>query len=222
MANSLRKNHAFSVIAGSRVARLLLAVLVVLCYDLQQAAAQTVDVLHITGNGSYTINFNNDTVSLNVDQIENTSTTYTSGTLQLELWATNTPYTGADITGYQVATYRLGQLPPRTFYSSISASNISIGSRPPQGAYYATLLLTEYSDTCTSSDKFCIEDYVNFSSPMNVPARVTVSPDINEEGGGGILDPLLLVLGSGVLMLRHLKPRSTTSSRRSVTTSVAR
>jgi hypothetical protein len=156
---------------------------VILC--LGGTAAAQVQTPQIEGTYSYDIHFALEQATLTVERVRNSSSTRTSGSLRLELWATNSQYSGGSISGYQVAVYRFpgtGQLSPNTSFVNISQT-MGINSRPPAGAYFTTLILSEYSDSCTSNDKFCIIHYGTFSSPLTVPAPAVIADD-EEEGGG--------------------------------------
>ena len=132
-------------------------------------ALAQVDYLHIEGQYSYELNFAADSAQLHVDQIQNSSSTNTTGTLRLELWATAAPYSGGSISGYRIAMYQItgssnGSLGPNQYFSNINAT-VPILEVPPDGTYYPTLILTEYNPgDCTSSDHFCIDTYGGFDT----------------------------------------------------------
>jgi hypothetical protein len=158
-----------------------------------------------------------------VTKISNNSSTLTSGTLRLELWATTTPYSGGTLTGYRVLKYQItgsssGTLPPNTYFSDVNSGTVAVDARPPQGSYYATLVVAEFDSTsCSTSDKFCIKDYSNFTAPLNVPATSSGgggggggSDGGDDDGGGGQITPLtlgLLVL-TGLLAWRRQRIRA--------------
>ena len=138
--------------------------------------------LSITGNYSFQVTGNQVTIA--VDYIDNNCSTYTSGSLRLELWATSTPYAGGGISGYRTASIRTASisglsdaLGPNSYFSGI---NVTIPyNAPPSGYDNYTLILSEYSSNCTSSDGFCIADYGSFSQS---------SPDVTF--GGIVLNQL--------------------------------
>ena len=101
------------------------------------------------GNYSYSISTANNTVVLSADELENTSSTSTSGTIRLELWLTTTPWnSGGSNTGYEIATYRItgssnGTLGPDQYFSNVS-NTVTYVNHPPAGSYYVTLAAAEY------------------------------------------------------------------------------
>ena len=114
-----------------------------------------------TGTGSYVIHWGSQpSVDLTYPTISNTSSTYTSGTLELVLWATQNPYNGGSINGYQLATYRFPQvLRPNQYYSGSTVQ--SPLAPPPDGTWYLTLTLEEYQ-----SSSFVIDNWISFSQPL--------------------------------------------------------
>ena len=80
-----------------------------------------------------------------------------SGSLQLRLWATRSPYSGGSISGYVFGTRALGQLKGGYYLSSISGYVGYV--RPPSGTYYTTMTLEEYT-----TSGWVIRDHVTFSS----------------------------------------------------------
>lgn len=148
------------------------------------AKASAGNAIQISGSVNYTYDFLNSSGTLSVARVTNTSSTITSGSLRLELWATTTPYSGGGISGYRVSTYRLqgtsaetaaGNLPPGGYFYDIYA-NVAIESRPPAGSYYAYLIVSEYSSSCTSSDNFCIANYIPMSPQLVVPGSGGPNP----------------------------------------------
>ena len=75
--------------------------------------------LVLEGNGAY--NISGSSVTLTIDRISNSSSTRTTGTLRLQLWAsTSRPARGAGFTGLQLASSStLNQLSPNFFYSGV-------------------------------------------------------------------------------------------------------
>jgi hypothetical protein len=113
--------------------------------------------LQIVGNFSYQIS--GGTVTVNVDNIRNNSSTRTTGTLRLELWATTSqPSREAPFTGYRLAVFAtFSPLAPSYYYYSIVRT--SAFTAPPDGTYWMVLVLSEYdSVNCPAADRFCISD----------------------------------------------------------------
>jgi hypothetical protein len=126
----------------------------------------------IVGNYSYVPDLAAASVQLNVAELLNSSPTYTTGTLRLELWLTLVAYSGGPINGYRVATYQItgstnGQLGPDQYFSNISAT-VPLSALPSAGTYDATLVVTEYSPSCLTTDHYCIDTYGTFSSGVTI------------------------------------------------------
>jgi hypothetical protein len=100
-------------------------------------------------------------VGLSVNRIENNSTTRTSGTLRLELWATSTPPArGASFTGYRLSVFSTFEpLAPRMAYFNITRAGQFL--RPPDGTYWMVLVLSEFSASCPTADSYCGTDSIN-------------------------------------------------------------
>ena len=166
-------------------------------------------------------NWGDGTVQLNVDKLRNSSRSRTSNTLRLELWATSTEYQGNDINGYRFFTSSLPdgckQLAPNAECSGIGITG-PVADRPPEGEYFLTLIVTEYSTGCTSADQYCIATSSNSTSKLSVPAQVTAPPPVVVDpvdsssgggGGGGRFDAstgilFLLLLTGGLHSRRRL------------------
>jgi hypothetical protein len=144
-----------------------------------QAAVAQVSYLQIQGTTSYDIEWSQFTATMHVDRIQNTSSTYTTGTLRLDLWLTETPYGGGSISGYRVASQVIagssnGQLGPNQYFQDVTLTG-PIQSVPPDGTYFITLTVDEYGVSgCPSSDGFCIDTWSSFPDPAVVGS-----------GGGG-------------------------------------
>jgi hypothetical protein len=96
-------------------------------------------------------------INIQAGKVANNSSSSTSGSLRLRIWATRSRYAGGGITGYVLGTRNLSSLRPNYYYSNISG-NVSY-TRPPSGTYYTTMTLEEYS-----ASGWVIRDYINFSS----------------------------------------------------------
>jgi hypothetical protein len=106
--------------------------------------------------GTVSYEFNGTAATLRATRIENNSSTRTSGSLRMELWALDSPYAGGTITGRQTAVAALSSvLDPRQYYENLSL--VTTFLRPPNGRYYMSMLLTEWNGT-----QWIIRDSVNF------------------------------------------------------------
>jgi len=152
------------------------------------AMAQTVFPT-LVGEVSYNIDYGTGQATLRAETIANRSTTRTTGSLKLELWATVNPYSGGTINGTQMAAFRLpgnGQLSPNTSFTGVSLSG-AVNAEPPPGSYYVTMILSEFASTCANFDQYCIVHHRNFSSPFYVAAD-----EVEDDGGGGAIGFWLL------------------------------
>jgi hypothetical protein len=136
--------------------------------------------VQMVGTYSYNVNFDTAQLQMSVERLQNPSTTRTTGTLRLELWATQTPYSGGQISGYRIGTYQIrgnsnGTLGPNQYFTNVNVT-VPVDSRPPAGSYYATLVISEYSDTCPTSDRFCINTYGGFPNAMYVAGPAATPP----------------------------------------------
>jgi hypothetical protein len=100
-------------------------------------------------------------VNVEIQKIVNSSTTRTSGSLRIDLWATASAYGGGDIQGYRTASVRTrdvsglsDQLRPNSSFSNLSL-NLAF-SPPPLGYTHFTLVLAEFDSSCDSTDRYCI------------------------------------------------------------------
>ncbi len=134
----------------------------------QDSAVQDADKSTANGlviEGTYGYNYVGNSVTLTVARIANNSSTRTTGTLRLELWATSSsPARGAGFTGYRLAVgSTFSPLSPREYYYDVTRT--ATFTPPPDGTYYMVLVLAEYSSTgCSQSDGYCISDSGVFSS----------------------------------------------------------
>lgn len=83
------------------------------------------------------------TVDIEVAKISHTRTADT-GTLKLSVWATDRPYRGGSIEGYQIGSVKKDPLKKGFQYTNVR--NTAKYSKPPAGVYYVCIVLSEYSD----------------------------------------------------------------------------
>ena len=127
------------------------------------ASAANASNINIVGTVSYS--FVGGTGTLKADRIQNDSPGGTiSGTLRIELWAFATPYTGAAQNGYRMAQYVLGQLNGGFYFFNIDSGSIPF-TLPPDGTWYLTFVVTEYTGGPTNQG-YDPRDYVNFANTL--------------------------------------------------------
>ena len=108
----------------------------------KQALIGPVDLFSLSGPWSYRYSTEAGTLDISVAKISHTRTANT-GTLKLAVWATNTPYKGGGIDGYQLGSVTKTALKPGYSYSAVK--NTATFKKPPPGSYYLTLVLSEYN-----------------------------------------------------------------------------
>lgn len=90
-----------------------------------------------------------------------------SGTLSLELWALNYPYTGGDFDGFAVAGTVIGTLNGQ--YSLYNAGYKMSYREPPEGEWYLALMLREWNGASYET-----RDCINFAVPYNNRGKAPV------------------------------------------------
>lgn len=117
-------------------------------------------------NGSVGYEFvnNGESLAITTGLIDNSVSTAGTGTLQVVLWATTSPYKGGSISGKQLGTYKLTPLKAGQYYRDLRKV---VTYRPPstKGTYFITLTLSEFSNNA-----FGIVDY------RNMPNALTLAP----------------------------------------------
>ena len=94
-------------------------------------------------------------VEIFAGQILNTRATGRTGVLRIRLWATTTPYDGSFLSGYPMATVRVGRVYAGFFLPDFDRRTFF--RAPPTGEYFVTMTLEEFS-----GGGWNIRDYVNF------------------------------------------------------------
>ena len=61
-------------------------------------------------SGRFTFQVTGNNVHITIERIVNSSSTFTSGSLRIELWATQSPYSGGSISGTKTASIRTSQI----------------------------------------------------------------------------------------------------------------
>lgn len=124
--------------------------------------------MSIQMSGTYSYQITNGTIRVDIGQVSNTSSNYTSGTIKFELWLSSTQYYGGSLFGYEIAEIRLdefpqggdGRLSPGETFSNITFYD-PFDENVPDGRYYFVLVVTEYQ---SSNSGFAIVDYGTFSN----------------------------------------------------------
>jgi hypothetical protein len=126
-----------------------------------QGARTTATNSPLTFVGTSRYSASGGSVVVTIQKLSNNSSTYTSGSLRIDLWASASPYGGGDISGYRTASIRTrdvsglsDQLRPNASFSNISL-NLKFTPPPPGYGSY-TLVLAEFASSCSSADRYCI------------------------------------------------------------------
>jgi hypothetical protein len=133
----------------------------------------------LTFSGTFGYERTGSTVILRMARIDNDSSTRTTGTLRLELWASSSrPAEGAGFTGYRLATSStLSPLAPRTFYTDVVRTTSF--SEPPAGTYWMVMVLAEFSSACSQSDGYCLTDSGIFNTQQTFGSAPPPPPSGN-------------------------------------------
>ena len=107
-------------------------------------------------NGSWGYRIDGNYVTVYGDKIQNQNTRGRTGTLKIALWATDYPYTGGNISGYNLFERKLEPLDASFYYYDVSKTGWC--TYPPEGSYSLTILLLEYI-----SYEYQIVDHVTMS-----------------------------------------------------------
>jgi hypothetical protein len=92
---------------------------------------------------------------LRIQNIYNGDLSGVSGSLRVELWATDTYYSGGDLSGYVVASKDLDPL--NAGYGYVKFDTTVPYNLPPPGYYFMVMALEEYT-----ASGWVIRDYVTF------------------------------------------------------------
>ena len=117
----------------------------------------TVEYPFIRFNGNSGYSRHGDTVSLFADRIDNLNNAgITSGSLALQLWACQAPYTGGCLTGWKLAEFLLGVLQANHFLAPVKSD---VPANFPEFGNYAIVLVIAELD----GDGFnLIHDFQNY------------------------------------------------------------
>ena len=111
----------------------------------------------ITGSTSFKFGPQNTTVTITCGGINNTSRENATGTLKMELWALNSPYSSGTISGVLLTDYKLDGLNPGSVYNNVQKTLNAVvpKTRKP---YYLCLVVAEYR-----KGGYVIADYRNYT-----------------------------------------------------------
>lgn len=140
----------------------------------QQPAGKPLDLV---GSSSY--RYEGNTLQLNCEKILSRRQGGRSGTLLLGLWATSYPYRGGSLNGFLLGSSNLGYLNGGNVFNRVSRK-VAL-NRPPEGSYYITMTLSEYT-----GDEYVIVDYQTYGEKARFTTpKVPVVKPVRLEGSGG-------------------------------------
>ena len=109
-------------------------------------------LFQLDGPWGWQTSYEGGTVDISVAKISHRRTGRT-GSLKLSVWATQQPYRGGSIRGYEIGTIEKKALEAGYTYTNVK--NVAKFVPPPNGNYYVNLVLTEFRD-----NQYVIVDYL--------------------------------------------------------------
>lgn len=99
-----------------------------------------------------------------------------SGTLSVELWALESPYTGGDFGGIPLAGTTIGEILGQHFLTDCHYDLVF--QQPPDGTWHLTLMLREWT-----AAGYLTRDYVNFAPPYVTGTGSAMSSESDNQIG---------------------------------------
>jgi hypothetical protein len=130
-----------------------------LMFAFSPAAALATDV-RLVNYAAYT--YTSNSADLQTDGVHNFDDNPTAS-LRLELWAFASPYS-AGMSGLQMATYSLPAMNAGAATGKIDSGPVPF-TRPPDGVWYFSMLLTEFTGTSPGNDGYEVRYWINFPTP---------------------------------------------------------
>jgi hypothetical protein len=129
-------------------------------YAIQTESTPAAPPLTLTGTCGYAVE--NDRIVIDIAEIANhREHGNLSGTLAIELWALDRPYSGGGFAGTPMCSTRIGEL--RGQHVLRDCRYDLIFQAPPPGSWSLSLMLREWTDA-----GYLTRDYVNFTLPYVV------------------------------------------------------
>jgi len=115
------------------------------------------------------------TADISTDGVENLDNVSQSEPLRLELWAFSSPY-APGMSGYRMAKFDLPAMEPAFLSGKIDSGPIPF-TRPPDGVWYFSMLLTEFVGVPPANDGYVERYAINIADPEYIgvpppPVRV--------------------------------------------------
>ena len=110
------------------------------------------------GAWRWSTDYDANTLNIKVDTITNNRSSGYTGTLRLEIWVTNSPIGDGPFKGWKMGEYKTPKLNAGMKRTGINMT-VPLLKRPPAGAKYVTLLITEFKG----------EKYVTQAKSRSIP-----------------------------------------------------
>jgi hypothetical protein len=110
------------------------------------------------GAWRWSTDYDANTLNIKVDTITNNRSSGYTGTLRLEIWVTNSPIGDGPFKGWKMGEYKTPKLNAGMKRTGINMT-VPLLKRPPAGAKYVTLLITEFKG----------ESYVTQAKSRSIP-----------------------------------------------------
>ena len=110
---------------------------------------------------SYT--YNGSTATLHTDGVQNLDANDPSNALRLELWAFSSPYVQG-MGGYRLAKFNIAPLDAGFLSGKIDSGTVPF-TRPPDGVWYFSMLLTEFVGVPPANDGYVERYAINITDP---------------------------------------------------------
>jgi hypothetical protein len=124
------------------------------------------------------------TANLQTDGVQNFDATFQSDPLRLELWAFTSPYV-TGMSGLRLAVFMLSPLDPGAQTGKIDSGTVPF-TRPPDGVWYFSMLLTEFTGASPGNDGYVARYAINFPTPEYIgvapPPNIVGSIEFYHQG----------------------------------------
>lgn len=138
----------------------MMAALALVLLALSPAAALATNV-RLVNYAAYT--YLGNSADLMTDGVQNLDLVNSSYSLRLELWAFTSPY-AAGMSGARLAVYPLPPLDAGVQTGQIDSGPVPF-TPPPNGVWYFSMLLTEFTAGFPGNDSYVVRYWINFQTP---------------------------------------------------------
>ena len=162
-------------------ATLVTAVLAVLLLAATSTTASATN-MRLVNYVSYT--YSGNSADLGTDGVENLDIGSPTYQLRLELWAFPAPYTSG-MNGIRLAAFPMLALQPGELTGKIDSGPVAF-TLPPNGVWYFSMLLTEFSGALPQNDGYVVRHWINFQTPEYIgvppPPKKETSVEFYHQG----------------------------------------